>query len=129
MSGAFDISDFFNGYYDDNIYFNSPYDYLPNMPDPWKLNHMSIIIATGEWDNTRHESLRMSRDSKLEGNQPLVRRSEMVRSRLELLARDVAVLFVEAFRPILERDLHRLSPRYINCVNLRNLLEMTRISL
>jgi len=60
MSGAFEISSFFDGYYDDNIYFNSPYDYLPNMPDPWKFNHMGIIIGTGEWDNTRHESLRLS---------------------------------------------------------------------
>jgi esterase/lipase superfamily enzyme len=60
MSGAFEISDFFNGYYDENIYFNSPYHYIPNLPDPWRFNHMSIIIATGEWDNTRHESLRMS---------------------------------------------------------------------
>ena len=60
LSGAFDISDFFNGYYDDNIYFNSPYDYLPNIPDPWRFNHMGIILGTGEWDNTRHESLRLS---------------------------------------------------------------------
>ena len=55
LSGAFEISDFFDGYHDENIYFNSPYQYLPNMPDPWKFNHMSIIIGTGEWDNTRHE--------------------------------------------------------------------------
>jgi len=60
LSGAFDISDFFGGYYDDNVYFNSPYDYLPNMPDTWRFNHMSIILGTGEWDNTRHESLRIS---------------------------------------------------------------------
>lgn len=60
LSGAFDISDFFDGYYDDNIYFNSPYDYLPNNPDPWRFNHMGIILGTGEWDNTRHESLRLS---------------------------------------------------------------------
>jgi esterase/lipase superfamily enzyme len=60
LSGAFDISSFFDGYYDDNIYFNSPYDYLPNMSDPWKFNHMGIIIGTGEWDNTRHESYRLS---------------------------------------------------------------------
>jgi esterase/lipase superfamily enzyme len=26
MSGAFDISDFFGGYHDENIYFNSPYE-------------------------------------------------------------------------------------------------------
>src|SRR5207248_1331567 len=38
----------------------SPYEYLPNMPDPWKYNHMNIIIGTGEWDNTRHESMRLS---------------------------------------------------------------------
>ena len=43
LSGAFDISSFFDGYYDDNIYFNSPYDYLPNIDDPWKFNHMGII--------------------------------------------------------------------------------------
>jgi len=60
LSGAFDISDFFDGYYDDNVYFNSPYDYLPNLPDPWRFNHMGLILGTGEWDNTRHESLRMS---------------------------------------------------------------------
>lgn len=47
-------------WFDDNIYFNSPYEYLPNMPDPWKYNHMGIIIGTGEWDNTRDESHRMS---------------------------------------------------------------------
>ena len=51
---------FFDGYHDDNIYFNSPYDYLPNMPDPWKYNHMAIIIGTGEWDVTRDESYRLS---------------------------------------------------------------------
>src|SRR6266571_3938346 len=51
---------FFDGYHDDNIYFNSPYEYLPNTTDPWKYNHMGIIIGTGEWDNTRHESYRLS---------------------------------------------------------------------
>ena len=60
LSGSFDISSFFDGYHDDNIYFNSPYEYLPNMPDPWKYNHMGIILGTGEWDNTRDESYRLS---------------------------------------------------------------------
>ena len=60
LSGAFEIGDFFDGYHDDNIYFNSPYEYLPNIIDPWKFNHMGIILGTGEWDNTRHESLRLS---------------------------------------------------------------------
>jgi len=40
------ISDFFDGYHDDNIYFNSPYEYLPNTTDSWKYNHMGIIIGT-----------------------------------------------------------------------------------
>jgi esterase/lipase superfamily enzyme len=60
LSGAFEISDFFDGHYDENIYFNSSYQYLPNMTDPWKYNHMNIILGTGEWDNTRHESFRLS---------------------------------------------------------------------
>jgi esterase/lipase superfamily enzyme len=60
LSGAFEISDFFDGYYDENIYFNSPYRYLPNITDRWKFNHMGIILGTGEWDNTRHESYRLS---------------------------------------------------------------------
>jgi esterase/lipase superfamily enzyme len=36
LSGSFDISSFFDGYHDDNIYFNSPYQYPPNTTDPWK---------------------------------------------------------------------------------------------
>jgi esterase/lipase superfamily enzyme len=32
LSGAFDISDFFGGYYDDNIYFNSPTYTCPTCP-------------------------------------------------------------------------------------------------
>ncbi len=69
LSGSFDISSFFDGYHDDNIYFNSPYEYLPNMPDPWKYNHMTIILGTGEWDNTRHESYRLSEILKSKGVQ------------------------------------------------------------
>jgi len=32
LSGSFDVSSFFDGYHDDNIYFNSPYEYLPTCP-------------------------------------------------------------------------------------------------
>src|SRR5213075_2996360 len=60
LSGSFDISSFFDGYHDDNIYFNSPYEYLPNTTDPWKYNHMGMILVTAEWDNTLHESLLFS---------------------------------------------------------------------
>jgi len=49
MSGAFDIRNFVDGYYDDKIYFNNPIDYLPgqNHPELWNMN---IILGVGEWD-------------------------------------------------------------------------------
>ena len=53
MSGAFDIHQFLDGYYDDDCYFNCPPDYLPNMNDEWFLSRyrkMKIVLATGEWD-------------------------------------------------------------------------------
>ena len=33
MSGSYDIKAYSDGYYDDNCYFNSPVDYLPNLTD------------------------------------------------------------------------------------------------
>jgi len=49
MSGSFDIKSFLDGFYDDNVYFNNPVDYLPgsNHPDLW---NMKIILGVGEWD-------------------------------------------------------------------------------
>lgn len=49
MSGAFDVKSFMDGYYDDNVYFNNPVDYLPdsNHPDLWQMN---IVLGAGEWD-------------------------------------------------------------------------------
>src|SRR5207302_11390805 len=56
LSGSFDISDFFDGYYDENIYFNSPFHYLPNTTDPIKYNQLVHIIDTGEVDNHAHDT-------------------------------------------------------------------------
>src|SRR5205807_9408747 len=42
LSGAFEIGDYFDGYHDANIYFNSPNEYFPNIPNPGKFNHMEI---------------------------------------------------------------------------------------
>ena len=49
MSGSFDIKSFMDGYYDDNVYFNNPVDYLPgdNNSELWKLR---IVLGVGEWD-------------------------------------------------------------------------------
>ena len=51
---------------------------------------MGIIIGTGEWDNTRHESLRLSGILN-----SLARRPEMMGARLELLARHAALLSLD----------------------------------
>ncbi len=61
LSGAFDIRQFLDGYYDETCYFNNPPDYMANCRDAWKFGHMGIVLGTGEWDNCRQESLRMSR--------------------------------------------------------------------
>jgi esterase/lipase superfamily enzyme len=51
MSGTYDIKSYSDGFYDDNCYFNSPVDYLPNLSDEWQLSRMrqsSIVIASGQ---------------------------------------------------------------------------------
>jgi esterase/lipase superfamily enzyme len=53
MSGAFDLSNFLGGYHDEDVYFNQPTQYLPNMNDPWYLDryrHNKYVLATG-WDD------------------------------------------------------------------------------
>src|ERR1700761_1099088 len=53
MSGAFDISNFLHGYYDEDVYFNMPPHYMANMSDPWFLDRYrqnTYVLATG-WDD------------------------------------------------------------------------------
>jgi esterase/lipase superfamily enzyme len=50
MGGAFDMKDFVDGWYSEDLYFNNPPDYLANCTDPWKYNHIRTVLATGEWD-------------------------------------------------------------------------------
>jgi len=54
MSGAFDIHQFLDGYYDENCYFNCPVDFLPNLQDPWYLdqyrNDVKWVFGAGEHD-------------------------------------------------------------------------------
>lgn len=59
MSGSFDIKSFVDGYYDDNVYFNNPVDFVPglNHPDVWK---MKIILGTSEWDICLEGNKRLS---------------------------------------------------------------------
>jgi esterase/lipase superfamily enzyme len=51
MSGSYDLKSYTKGYYDENVYFNSPVDYLPNWNDEYMLNNLrrgKIVIATGQ---------------------------------------------------------------------------------
>lgn len=63
MSGAFDIKQFLNGYYDENCYFNCPVDFLPNANDAWYLDQyrrMRIVLGAGDWDICLGENQRLS---------------------------------------------------------------------
>jgi esterase/lipase superfamily enzyme len=53
FSGKYDMSSFFGGYYDSNIYLNTPSHFVPNLNDPGVLNalrRMDIILALGKDD-------------------------------------------------------------------------------
>ena len=39
MSGAFRINSFMDGYYDDNVYFNNPVDFLPGTQSPGSVEY------------------------------------------------------------------------------------------
>ena len=52
MSGGYDIRSYLNGFYDDNVYFNNPVDYLSNLSDEHYLPILqradSIYILSGQ---------------------------------------------------------------------------------
>ncbi|HUX27225.1 MAG TPA: alpha/beta hydrolase-fold protein [Terracidiphilus sp.] len=53
ISGAFDLTSFLDGYYDQDCYFNLPTHSLPNLSDPWYLDRYrrnTYTLATG-WDD------------------------------------------------------------------------------
>ena len=59
MSGAFDVKQFMDGYYDDNVYFNNPVDFIQsdNNPDIWK---MGIVLGTSDNDICKGDNERLS---------------------------------------------------------------------
>jgi esterase/lipase superfamily enzyme len=53
MSGTFDLTNFLQGYYDQDCYFNLPTHYLPNLGDSWffeRYRRNRYVLATG-WDD------------------------------------------------------------------------------
>lgn len=59
MSGAFDIREQLDGFYNEDVYFHNPVDYLPGAdhPDLWKLK---IVLGTSDRDICRSYNERLS---------------------------------------------------------------------
>lgn len=63
FSGKYDMSSFFGGYMDDNIYFNMPNRYVPNLSDHGILEairRMDILFAIGREDPNIDDNRRLS---------------------------------------------------------------------
>lgn len=59
MSGAFEIRNFMQGYHHDDIFYNSPLEFLKQLNDPelWK---MDIILGTSNWDICFDANIKLS---------------------------------------------------------------------
>ncbi|HMR82104.1 MAG TPA: alpha/beta hydrolase-fold protein [Niabella sp.] len=59
MSGVYDLTYYSNGYMDDNVYFNSPVHYMPNLTDHNILetirrsHHIHILTGSGAYEDPR----------------------------------------------------------------------------
>lgn len=57
MSGVYDLTTYTKGYYDEDVYFNSPCHYLPNLNDPYLLDklrhsgHIHILSGSGDYED------------------------------------------------------------------------------
>ena len=61
MGGAFDITQFFPGYYDQDVYLLCPPHFLPGLTDLWYLDRIRAnkwVLVTGELDICRAETER-----------------------------------------------------------------------
>jgi esterase/lipase superfamily enzyme len=57
MSGVYDLTEYSKGYWDEQVYFNSPMHYVPNLSDEWYLNnirrsnHIHILTGSGDYED------------------------------------------------------------------------------
>lgn len=61
MSGVYDLMEYTDGFYDDQVYFNSPMHYIPNLADHDTLEQIrrgKIILATGSGNHEDPEANR-----------------------------------------------------------------------
>ena len=64
MSGAFDIPKrFLDGFYNDDAYFHSPLDYLPNLNDRWFVERFQrnyYVLAVGNGDSLFDQNVKLA---------------------------------------------------------------------
>lgn len=68
ISGIYDIKPFLNGFYDDNVYFNNPVDFIPNLFDSEILQLIEsneIKLISYEGDENERSTRRMSNTFKM----------------------------------------------------------------
>ncbi|HCF64379.1 MAG TPA: alpha/beta hydrolase-fold protein [Ferruginibacter sp.] len=62
MSGVYDLTEYSKGFFDDQVYINSPAHYIPNLTNDWYLQHIRksrhIHILTGSGDYEDPEASR-----------------------------------------------------------------------
>ncbi|MEO6405630.1 MAG: alpha/beta hydrolase-fold protein [Ferruginibacter sp.] len=57
MSGVYDLTEYTKSFYDEQVYFNSPIHYLPNLTDEGylknirKSNHIHILTGSGDYED------------------------------------------------------------------------------
>ncbi len=57
MSGVYDLTEYTKGYFDDDVYFNSPMHYMPNLADHAvleqirKSKHIHILTGSGDYED------------------------------------------------------------------------------
>jgi len=70
MSGRYDLTrpvqyfrDLFDGYHNENIYFNMPLQFMANMQNEWLLHHirrLDMLLVIGETDPFKHDNYEFS---------------------------------------------------------------------
>ena len=57
MSGVYDLSEYTKGYWDDQVYFNSPMHYVPNLSEEFylqnirKSKHIHLVSGAGDYED------------------------------------------------------------------------------
>ncbi|MBE0663820.1 MAG: esterase family protein [Bacteroidales bacterium] len=59
MGGAYTIKDLADGFHNDDIYFNNPVDFIPQLNDP-RIWDLFVILGTGEHDICKDDNLQMA---------------------------------------------------------------------